>query len=111
MAAADAAAADAAFAEQWTPEAEKVAWDLRIIAFEKQWCVSDASTGFRFRACARAHTLTHMRATCPRNEWEMLARYALERDSSSAVPGEREAVEDVLRNAPAFMALLRARQL
>ena len=41
----------------------------------------------------------------------MLARHALERDSSSAVPGEREAVEDVLRNAPAFMALLRARQL
>jgi hypothetical protein len=31
--------------------------------------------------------------------------------SSQAAPGEREAVEDILRNAPAFMALLRAREL
>jgi hypothetical protein len=31
--------------------------------------------------------------------------------SNKAASGEREAVDDILRNAPAFMALLRTREL
>jgi hypothetical protein len=43
-----------------------------------------------------------------RREWDSQAHLLLRR---GAAPGEREAVEDILRNAPAFMDVLQARKL
>jgi hypothetical protein len=86
-------------------------WRQRIMIFELQWCeLSVVCKRVLIDACAERTSCAcslHPRLR-RRRKWEELARFVL---STEAAPGEREAVEDILRNAPAFMALLRAREL